>query len=193
MVEALKREGCTLRDESTLCHNFMDHGTFNPKFDSPEKIAMRMAQMRLLSTLWYKEFLEAWNTCGNPDEAETIVLREKGGWPAVWPWMRPWRAGAKTFLPRESAADSLFPFHSYPPPPAAYASPASPASPGGDGVHRFCRSNIPTTDTWIECIDELRDIMSIKDVGEHLVSDPLPRDGVKPVCLVCELYVCVCL
>lgn len=107
LVSALAARGCVLRANcaTRLCGRYIRRGEFVSKeYNSVDKIAERMAQIRWLHECMAEKYKESLNTFEYAfeatlnagyilnieprDAAEFDVKKQEGGWPAVWPWRR---------------------------------------------------------------------------------------------------------
>jgi hypothetical protein len=124
LATALHSFGLKIRGDSFLCSQYIREG---PTWDWPlQNVVRRMAEMKFLHE--YTNYASAlqcirddyraegrwWNRHETEAEAEHLVIRQHGGWPAIWPWLR-------------EAAQPPVAVKTEPQPPAVAAAAAAPA------------------------------------------------------------------
>lgn len=102
VIKHLKKYKLELRKDSKLCNNFIHRGFLPKKYDTLDKVAVRMAEKRYLyeyTSGKYKEILdemyEKWGNIRNsgrvpvttPDIMAEVLVMKGEPFPETWPWM----------------------------------------------------------------------------------------------------------
>ena len=91
LQRALSALSLPLLDSSFLCRHYIQTNDFVPEWPTLDDVVRRMAEMHFLHEWTHYHRVLARSERQEPAvwrRAEATVLRDLGGWPSEWPWLR---------------------------------------------------------------------------------------------------------